>query len=137
MNPGFLSILLSCFNPVHCIYLDYSGKFLNGLAFPPFLPRSSESAPGMTSSLQYGDMPFCFHQHFCSYSALCPSENQAIQTPYPPQMATFNLLVMSALKCHFSWQCLSHKFTEKNHRLQKTIPSGERFPSCSLNDPYS
>lgn len=36
LNPGFLSILLPCFNPVHCIYLDYSGKFLNGLAFPPF-----------------------------------------------------------------------------------------------------
>lgn len=53
---------------------------------------------------RYGDMPFCFHQHFCSYTALCPSENQAMQTRYPPQMATFNLLVMSALKCHFSWQ---------------------------------
>lgn len=78
---------------------------------PKWSRISSLSFPIPVSQLQawhhhcrYGDMLFCFHQHFCSYTALCPSENQAMQTPYPPQMATFNLLAMSALKCHFSWQ---------------------------------
>lgn len=124
----------SCWCAMCCIYLDYCGKFLNSLALPPF------PSPFQRVSSR--------HDIIIADMVTCPSvsiNTSALTWPFVLQRIKqcrlrilLRWLALTLFSClHLNVPSLAHKFTEKNHRLQKNIPSGERFPSCSLNDPYS